>query len=272
MRLRAFAFPTQRRNWGQYGQILTEVVTSASSTSSNHHKAIELPTKHSCSSWIGHLELPTCENPTSSALQSLQDLDLPWLNPTTAEEQHDWEPAPKLILLQPPRTAFPSTKAALAYLRQVLPASAHCLQRYTTIGGAYGRTNGHGKPLDTHVAGVCHYFANTSLAELATLLDVYLPLRLALGASNFTDACPTANNTQEEDDDDDHHWEAVMENTDLILCDSSSSKSAAVAERWTQIWELQRADKCRETYAVCSTEQDALELRNHFDKHAASEK
>jgi len=169
-------------------------------------------------------------------------------------------------------------ESMLAYLREVLPACAKCLEQHPTMANfdSYGRTNAHGKPLDTHVAGICHYFPHQSISDLATLLDVYLPLRLALSPSNFHHHQKKKKKNNEgssiENDDD---WEAVMVNTDLILHDVTTSENNGssleeLSNRWKEIWNLQAVDQCKETYAVCRTESDIVHLQKLYDERCSS--
>ena len=94
-------------------------------------------------------------------------------------------PVPRMIILENRHTK--SVEESLDYLREILPIGAEILEQHPRIacGDYFGRTNVHGNPLDTHVAGICHSLPQHSISELATLLDVYLPTRLAIGPSNL---------------------------------------------------------------------------------------
>ena len=320
MKLRVFTYPAKRWIWnmgtrqslqaGVQGQILTEVIPTTDDTRQNDNRE---------RGWIGCLQLLPSADPTTTALECLQDLNLPWKSqqqqkptPTAthpgkqnknndSDSVIDLEPFPKMILLQPPIIIPPENDTApssdestwipttLDYLREALPASAKCLERYAAIGGPdqYGRTNAHGKPLDTHAAGICHDWmvpsqnndgSSTpamSISNLAALLDVYPPLRLALSASNFA----ASNGDNHRKDYNDDEWEVVMENTDMILyrgddatkgstTTDGSSSITTILDRWKQIWDLQHQnDQCRETYATCPTERDARELLTLFEEH-----
>ncbi|CAB9507280.1 expressed unknown protein [Seminavis robusta] len=223
MRLRAFVSSSQK--WCQ-GRVFSEVPSTGNSRSS----------------WIWHLETHEQEDPVTAAARGLQALQ------EGLAASNNICP-PHLIILQP--QALKSVDDSLLYLREVLPIGAKFLEEHPSIG-SFGRTNAHQKPLDTHVAGICQHFPHHSIEELASLLDVYLPTRLALSTANLgTTAAPN------EDD-----WEAVMENTDLILCEKGNDKR--VVDLWKNVWASQQMDECQDTFAICSNAEEKMELDRIF--------
>lgn len=133
-----------------------------------------------------------------------------------------------LVVLNAPESY--DLEDTLSYLREVLPLTAQFLESHPTVGGTYGRVNAHGNLLNNHVVGACHRLP-FDIPQLAQLLDVFLPTRLALGREHVLNDVPP--------DD----LEAVVQNTDL-LCIHDDAHQAL----WDEVWLAQRLDEAEETY------------------------
>ena len=161
------------------------------------------------------------------------------------------------------RNTTSSLEDSLGFLREILPLSAQFLEEFRKsngIGTKYGRLNAHGKPLDDHVIGICHHFPNHSTSDLAVLLDVFLPTRLALS--------PLCLLSQKGTFDADE-WEAAVQNTDVLLLDDENSEKVPNYDRlMTDVWNAQELDGADETYAICRTEQEAINLQKLYERRA----
>lgn len=146
---------------------------------------------------------------------------------------------PDLVIFRAP-SGGTGIEATLRYLRDVLPLTAQFLESHPTIGSSYGRLNSHGNALNNHVIGACHHFPHQQVPQLAGLLDVYLPTRLALSSQHELMSAATPK----------HDLEAVVQNTDVLFIDESEDDKSA----WLlsdEVWRAQQLDGAKETYAVC---------------------
>ncbi len=160
-----------------------------------------------------------------------------------------------------------STDDTLSFLREILPIGAQFCEDHPTIGGSnYKRLNAHSKPLNDHVVGICHSFPNHSIAELAIILDVFLPTRLALSPDTIIKTHETnkvyLSHYEHEDDDD---WEAVVQNTDMLLFGSEDFPSPDFHFLAKHVWKAQKQDGVQNSFAICDKEKDAEELNALFD-------
>lgn len=160
---------------------------------------------------------------------------------------------PDMIVFHHSTLSLP--QESLPLLRELLPMSASFLESHKgKIAGKYGRLNAHGQPLNDHVIGICHHFPTHNVLDLAILLDFFLPTRLALSASNFRDASNLY---------DDVELEAVVHNSDVVYGDLQETNNSQVCE---EVWKAQQQDGAMETYAICHEDEEALRLRQHYDK------
>jgi hypothetical protein len=107
------------------------------------------------------------------------------------------------------------------------------------------------------VIGACHHFPHQQVPQLAELLDVYLPTRLALSSQH--DLAPSATP--------DYDLEAVVQNTDVLFIDDSEDESSLLT--WDEVWRAQQLDGAKETYVVCQPPDDegdqlAKRIRRRF--------
>jgi hypothetical protein len=162
-------------------------------------------------------------------------------------------PPPDMIVFH--HSTMSSQEDSLPFLREMLPLGAQFLEDHNgRIAKNYGRLNAHGRPLNGHVVGICHHFSNHSVPDLAVLLDVFLPTRLALSASNMFREEATAAY-------DDDALEAVVQNTDLLYGGDLEDKNNGI---WTEVWKAQRQDGAKETYAICNNEEEVELLRQSY--------
>jgi len=154
---------------------------------------------------------------------------------------------PAFICLQAPTTL--TVETSLEYLSECLPLGARFLEEHPGIGTSEGRNNAHGKAMNHHVAGICHSFPHLSIADLGQLLDVYLPVRLAIDVGR---------QVSRGDQDD---LEAAVENTDLILYEGES-----MPHLLESIWTSQSLAGCDVSYALCRTSKHSSDLNKLFQK------
>lgn len=239
-RLRSFQGGSQRsKQWASSnralaGAKLTETFSSRKRRT-NHHN----------NDWIYHLQVSN----TSQATENLEEFRVHLSRTVTTTKKNKMIP-PKMIVVE--HTSLTTVETALEYLREVLPVGAQLVEQHPEIGGraSYGRRNAHGKPLDHHVAGICYAFppSQFQLAELAHILDVYLPTRLALDVNrSILNQTPDPNTPEWKTHQD--QLEAVVENTDVLMIGHTTSSHHHL---WSMVWEAQQRDGCQETYAILS--------------------
>mmetsp|Transcript_10543 Transcript_10543/g.22337 ORF Transcript_10543/g.22337 Transcript_10543/m.22337 type:complete len:315 (+) Transcript_10543:85-1029(+) len=220
-------------------------------------------------------------------------------NPSTAAQQQQQQQHASSSSSSPTTTI----ESSLAYLREMLPLGAQFLEDHPTVGSACRRKNAHGKLLNDHVLGICHLFPHHSIAELAVILDVFLPTRLAIsprhrqtplskgdGGDDTTDnggividhppsssSDGTIRRTIEDDD-----WDAVVNNVDVVMAeeeeggrnansDSDRSSFRDFDELARHVWEAQRRDGAQCAFAVCGTSVEAERFEWLFlENHASS--
>lgn len=117
---------------------------------------------------------------------------------TTTTDSADVIPVVRLVILDQPFAAI-SDDDGIQYLSHVLPMAAQFMESHPTIGRSKGELNAHGKPLDTHVLGVCHRLQTSGLEQVASgsaeassemlqyfcnILDVLPPTRLSWNFQN----------------------------------------------------------------------------------------
>lgn len=90
-----------------------------------------------------------------------------------------------LVLMDAP-PALDSVSETTSYLYNVLPLAAQFLEAHPAVGRSCGLRNAHGKPLDTHVVGVCQKLTG-SLSFVAEVVDVLPPTRLTLDGNESID-------------------------------------------------------------------------------------
>ncbi len=167
----------------------------------------------------------------------------------------------------PSMHSYASTDDTLSYLRDILPIGAQFCEDHPTIGGSnYKRLNAHGKPLNDNVVGICHSFPHHSIAELAIILDVFLPTRLALSPDTVIKTLETnkdyLSDGEYEDDDD---WEAVVQNTDMLILGGGDNSSPGFNTLVQHVWKAQEQDGVQNSFAICDKEKCADELHMLFD-------
>lgn len=153
---------------------------------------------------------------------------------------------PDMIVFHAP-SQLNDVDKTLSYLRGVLPLTAKFLESHPTIGSAYGRLNAHGNALNDHVIGACHHFPCFAIPQLADLLDVYLPTRLALSSQQ-----PLSPPSEMPS----YMLEAVVQNTDMVFVDVDQPMNTLL---WNEAWKAQQLDGAQETY-VCIPEMETDQL------------
>jgi hypothetical protein len=191
-----------------------------------------------------------CEMQASNTLQAMEGLD----RLAALITEHESSSLIETAVLQSTEVKPPEL---LQHFRAVLPASARFLERHPSLGNAHGKLNAHGKPVSRHVYGICHQLS-ADVAQLADLLDVYLPTRLALTAHNLGsshDECaphevsaaqlPSAHGGGLDDD-----LEAVVLATDVLYAQPGDEHS--LSSVFEEVWCAQQLEGAHECYAVCA--------------------
>lgn len=89
----------------------------------------------------------------------------------------------ELVVLTAPAGA--QLDEALGHLRDIQPFWSQFLEAHKTVGSRHGKRNAHGKPLNHHVLGVCQRLDFTAAGELAELVEILTPTRVALTTRNL---------------------------------------------------------------------------------------
>eukprot|EP00980_Cylindrotheca_fusiformis_P000681 scaffold167_cov110-Cylindrotheca_fusiformis.AAC.9 len=201
----------------------------------------------------------------------------------------------RLVVIEQPRAAAAAEASGaneknddgIEYLTQLLPLAAQFMEVHPTIGKSKGEMNAHGKPLDTHVVGVCHRLQslptisresdNTGLTDASMkmlsyfceILDVLPPTRLSWDFPN-----ELAFNSEIEDElgiD----MEPLIQSVDHIDFSNYIPNVARVFQKQENqngelfhhvVWQWQRSVQIQETYASCNDLAAAAKIRMMFQE------
>jgi len=171
------------------------------------------------------------------------------------------ERLPELIVVhnRHQHSTHASIDGSLSYLREILPLGAQFCEAHPTIGSKYHRLNAHGRPLNDHVVGICHSFPHHSIAELAMILDVFLPTRLAISPQNMVNTNKSVDWNDIHRDDD---LEAVVNNTDMLSLEGANDQGFDTLAK--HVWGAQEQDGAQNAFAICSTNEEAKLLESLF--------
>lgn len=168
---------------------------------------------------------------------------------------------------------------ALTYLNDIQPVWSEFLEAHPHVGSRHGKRNAHGNPLNHHVLGVCHELTRLGTGELAQLVDILSPTRLALTASNLGLAgSPRQHPTASSSGHDDAHptafdglgdeLESVLEVSDLICAGAEDVGGGSIGgvgplwALWEEIWAAQHVAGASEVYASCRSTRSSTSSSN----------
>ena len=194
----------------------------------------------------------------------------------------------ELVVLVAPHSS--GLEDTLSYLHNIQPFWSEFLEAHQTIGSRHGKRNAHGNPLNHHVLGVCHRLSQGT-TELAEIVDIYSPTRLALTADNLAASLrhsddspdsgrasttgPTLPTTFDGLGDE---LDAVLEVSDLLYASPQGMAEMAGAPRseqhhaplwalWEEVWAAQQLAGADEAYLTCCDEDGAHARDDDFDDH-----
>jgi hypothetical protein len=179
---------------------------------------------------------------------------------------------------------------ALCHMHDIQPFWSEFLEAHTSVGSRHGKLNAHGKPLNHHVLGVCHRLQFEDAADIAEIIEILTPTRVALTSSNLAAsllwepslaAAAAGASLPAAFDGLSDELDSIIETSDLLYADAAeaSAEHAPLHALWDEVWSAQQLAGAAEVYAACvaSGDDDAADaaahglgraLRQRFDESA----